>query len=154
MKKWSVGLAVLAFVLVPQALLAQDAEEEGAMSNGIVAMSTFKVPFGEDRAKVMQGIETIMLPQEKANPNVLAFYVLTHFYGADSRDVILVRVYRDWNSVEAPCGEPCQTWWEANQPAEGTPEREEWDDLIAAFSKYYAKHSDELYSADMSLAKN
>lgn len=153
MKKWSVGLAVMAYLSVPQALVAQDAEDEGPMQ-GIVTMSTFKVPLGEDRAKVMRGIEQIMLPQEKANPNVLAFYVLSHYYGADSRDVVLVRVYGDWAAVEAPCGEPCATWWEENQPEEGTAEREEWDDLIATFTKYYSRHSDEMFSANMRLAKN
>ena len=80
--------------------------------------------------------------------------VLQHYYGADARDVVLVRVYRDWASVEAPCGEPCSTWMEENLPEEGTPEREEWDDLVGTFVKYYSRHSDELYSAPLDLSKN
>ena len=70
-------------------------------------MSTMKVPMNEDRAQVMGWIEKMVTPMARANPNIIAFYVLTHYYGADSRDMVLVRVYKDLAAIEAPCGEPC-----------------------------------------------
>jgi hypothetical protein len=154
MKKLTVGLAVAAYLLVPHVAVAQDADE-GPPQTGIVTMSTMKVPLGEDRGMVMEWIEKMVTPMERANPNVIAFYVLQHYYGSDSRDVVLVRVYKDLAAIEAPCGEPCQAYREANPlPEEGTPEREEMMELWQTFMKYNGRHSDEIYSARLDLAAN
>ena len=128
MLKWTVGLAVLAYLAVPQAVAAQEMDD-GPPQTGIVTMS--------------------------ANPNVIAFYVLQHYYGSDSRDVVLMRVYKDLAAIEAPCGEPCQTYREENPlPEEGTPEREEMMELWETFRKYNGRHSDEIYTARLDLAAN
>ena len=154
MLKWTVGLAVLAFLAVPQAATAQDMED-GPPQTGIVTMSTMKVPMGQERAQVMEWIEKMVTPMERANPNVIAFYVLTHYYGADSNDVVLVRVYKDLAAIEAPCGEPCQVYREENPvPEEGTPEREEVMEMWQTFMKYNGNHSDEIYTARLDLAAN
>jgi len=154
MLKWTVGLAVLAFLAVPQAVTAQDMED-GPPQTGIVTMSTMKVPMGQERAQVMEWIEKMVTPMERANPNVIAFYVLTHYYGADSNDVVLVRVYKDLAAIEAPCGEPCQVYREENPvPEEGTPEREEMMEMWQTFMKYNGNHSDEIYTARLDLAAN
>ncbi len=154
MLKWTVGLAALAFLAAPKAAFAQDMED-GPPQTGIVTISTFKVPMNEDRGKVMDWIEKMVTPMERANPNVMAFYVLTHYYGADSRDMVMVRVYKDLAAIEAPCGEPCQMYREENPlPEEGTPEREELMDLWQTFMKYNGKHSDEIYTAHLDLSAN
>jgi len=154
MLKWTVGLAVLAYLAVPQAVAAQEMED-GPPQTGIVTMSTFKVPLGEERAKVMGWIEKMVTPQARANPNIMAFYVLTHYYGADSRDMVLVRVYKDLAAIEAPCGEPCQVYREENPlPEEGTPEREEMMEMWETFMKYNGSHSDEIFTAHLDLAAN
>ena len=92
MTKLTLGIALMACLLVPQAVQAQDMDD-GPPETGIVTMSTFKVPLGEERGKVMEWIEKMVTPMERANPNVIAFYVLQHYYGSASRDVVLVRVY-------------------------------------------------------------
>lgn len=154
MLKWTVGLAVLAYLAVPQAVAAQDMED-GPPQTGIVTMSTMKVPMNEDRAAVMGWIEKMVTPMARANPNIIAFYVLTHYYGSDSRDMVLVRVYKDLAAIEAPCGEPCQIYREENPlPEEGTPEREEMMEMWETFMKYNGRHSDEIYTAHLDLAAN
>lgn len=153
MKKLTVGLAVAAYLLVPHVAAAQDADE-GPPETGIVTMSTFKVPMGEERGKVMEWIDLMVTPMTRANPNIMAFYVLTHYYGADSRDMVLVRVYKDLASIEAPCGAPCDELMAEIVPEEGTPEREEMMELWQAFMKYNGRHSDEIYTAHLDLAKN
>jgi len=154
MLKWTVGLAVLAYLAVPQAVAAQDMED-GPPQTGIVTMATMKVPMNEDRAQVMGWIEKMVTPMARANPNIIAFYVLTHYYGADSRDMVLVRVYKDLAAIEAPCGEPCQVYREENPlPEEGTPEREEMMEMWETFMKYNGRHSDEIYTAHLDLAAN
>ena len=153
MKKFTVGFAALAFLLAPAAAVAQDADD-GPPQTGIVTMSKVKVPLGEDRGKFMQWVERVVAPQARNNPNVLAFYVLEHYWGADSRDVVMVNVYRDWASIEAPCGEPCQTWADEFFPEEGEEGYDELIELWQTFSKYNGRHSDEIYSARLDLAKN
>jgi hypothetical protein len=153
MKKWILSLAVAGYLFAPQFVVAQDGDDDEAPETAVVTMSKFKVPFGEDRGKVMEFIERVTAPAARLNPNVLGFYVLTHNYGADSRDVILVRVYDDFSKIEAPCGEPCETWFEENFPEEGTPERDEIDALGEVFGKYYARHSDEILTSHLDLAK-
>ncbi len=154
MKKWILGLAVAGYLFAPQFVVAQGGDDDGPPPTVMVTMSSFKVPLGEDRGKVLQWIERWVAPQERNNPNVAAFYVLQHYWGSESRDVVMVRVYEDWASIEAPCGEPCSTWAEANWPEEGTPEREEMIDLRRTFFKYNGRHSDEIYSSRLDLAKD
>ena len=64
-----------------------------------------------------------------------------------------MQVYPNLAAIEAPCGEPCQTWAEENMPEEDTPEMEELQELGTHFFQMFAKHSDELYTSEMSRAK-
>ena len=153
MKKLGVLIAAAALLAAPAAGLAQDADD-GPPSTGIVTMTSMKVPLGADRGAVMEWIEKVVAPVTRVNPNVVAFYVLEHYWGHDSRDVVLVSVYNDWADIEAPCGQPCQDWGAANVPEEGTPEREEWNKLQQVYNKYSGRHSDEIFSARLDLAKN
>jgi hypothetical protein len=153
MKKLFLAVTFLAVLVAPRAALAQNAGN-GPPATGIVTISKFQVPLGEDRGKVMEFIERVTTPQERANPNVMAFYVLEHYYGADARDIAFVRVYREFADIEAPCGEACQTWAEENLPEEGTPEFDELNELGQTFMKYYSNHSDEIFSTSLSLSKN
>ena len=153
MKKFAVGLAALALLSAPQVTLAQDMED-GPPQRGIVTTSTFKVPLGEERGMVMEWIERVVAPMARLNPNIMAFYVLEHYYGSDSRDVVLVRVYKDLAAIEAPCGEPCQEYGDANFPEEGEEGYEEMMELWQTFMKYNGRHSDEIYTARLDLAAN
>ncbi|MDP2471688.1 MAG: hypothetical protein Q8W46_12530 [Candidatus Palauibacterales bacterium] len=151
MKKLIVGFAALAFVMVPQALRAQDMDE--APETVVVTVSTTHVPIGEDRGKFMEFVERVVAPQARANPNVLAFHVLQHYYGSNSSDVQIVRVYKDLAGIEAPCGDPCRTWAEANLPQEGAEGYDELRALGDLYFKYFAQHSDEIYTSRTDLSK-
>ena len=152
MKKLTVGLAVLAYVLVPQALQAQDGDD-GPPETVVVATATVHVPLGEARGKFMEYVERVISPQAKNNPNLLAFHVLQHFYGSNSSDVVIVRVWPNLAAIEAGCGAPCREWADANLPDEGEEGREELSELRDVYFKYFAKHSDEVYTSRTDLSK-
>ncbi len=122
-----------------------------------MTISKFHVPVGEDRQKVMQFLEMVMVPQARLNPNILSYRVATHYYGSASTEVLLIAEYPDWAAVEADCGAPCEEWQEANMPAEGTPEYDEMQERWQAWLKYYLGgrhgHSDEIYTVQMNRAK-
>ena len=152
MKKLTVGLAVLAYMLVPQAANAQDGDD-GAAETVVVAMAKMKVPLGEDRGKFMEFVEQYVAPQSRNNPNLLAYHVLEHYYGSNSSEVVLVSVYENLAAIEEPCGDPCSEWWEANAPSEGEEGYDEFVDLRDTYFKYFAKHSDEVYTSDTARSK-
>ena len=153
MRKFGILFAAMALLVGPAAAVAQEMDE-GPPQTGIVTMSTFKVPIGEERGKVMEWIELMVAPQARANPNIMAFYVLQHYYGSDSRDVVMVRVYKDLAAIEAPCGAPCEELMAEIVPEEGTPEQEAMMELWQTFMKYNGRHSDEIYTARLDLAAN
>jgi len=147
-------LTLVPLLLGPTAALAQDSGQ-APPDIRVLQITTFRAPFGEDRQLMMQFINRVIAPQAQNNPNVLTYRVATHFYGRNSTDIKLITEYPDWASVQAPCGEPCQTWAAENIPEQGTPEREEFDEQAAAWNKFFMAggHSDEIFSVNMSRGK-
>ena len=153
MKKMTVGLAVLAYLLIPQVVLAQDAADDGPPERVVVAIATVMVPLGEERGQFMEFVERVVAPQARNNPNILAFHVLEHYYGSKSSEVKLVRVYAGLGAIEEPCGDPCRTWAEANLPDEGEEGYEELSAAGDTYFKFFSKHSDEIYTSRADLSK-
>ena len=146
-------LALALATALPAPALAQDADEPP--ETRVITMAKFQVPPGEDRQKVMRFIDEVIAPQAQNNPHVLTYRIATHYYGSNSTDIVIIAEYPDWESVEAPCGEPCQTWAEENIPEEGTPEREEWNDRAQTWTRYFVGgHTDEVYGTNMRRGKN
>jgi hypothetical protein len=143
------GAVVL--LMTPLAAFAQE-EEEPEPEIHYVTVSIFDVPPGEEGQKVMGFIDAVMVPITKMNPNVLHSSVLQHNWGSNSAEIVLAAEYADWASIEADCAE-CDAWFEETQPEEGTPEREEWDAMAAAFFKAYNGHRDEIYVKNMDRAE-
>jgi hypothetical protein len=118
----------------------------------VLTISSFRVPLGDDRMKVLDYMRKWMLEPAKVNPNVLSYRIIQHFYGSNAQDVAIVAEYPNWAAVTAPC-QPCEAWFQSNTPKEGTPERKAFDESVALFLKYYSSHADQVYNVNMSLAK-
>lgn len=118
----------------------------------VLTISSFRVPLGEDRQKVIDFMRKWMVEPARLNPNILSYRIIQHFYGSNASDVAIVAEYPSWGAINAECA-PCNAWFEANQPKEGTPERKAVDEATALFLKYYGTHRDEVYNVNMSLAK-
>lgn len=145
------ALLALSLVATPMSARAQD--EEPAVR--YVTTSTFDVPMGPERQKVMTFIRNVMVPTARVNPHILSFRVAVHDYGTDSRDVVLIREYASWDAIEAECGKPCDDYWDANPgPEEDTDEGKEWRAAWEAFRDHYATHRDEIYTYRVDMAKN
>jgi len=153
MSKLIVGLAFIALVSLPQRVLAQDADGEDEVETVVVTMSTTHVPIGEDRQKFVGFVREVVAPAARVNPNVIAFHVLQHYYGSNSSDVVIVRVYPNLAAIEAECGTPCQEWADANIPEEGDEGYDHYVDLRDTYFKYFAKHSDEIYTSRSDTSK-
>lgn len=144
--------AAVAFALLtlPAASHAQDDEAEPEFR--YVTTSSFRVPFGDERQRAMVWVDSVMVPTARLDPNLLSLRVATHNYGSNGNDIVFIREYASWAAIDADC-EPCDEWFEARQPAEGTPERETWDRWLADFLAAYSGHRDEIYLVNMNRAK-
>jgi hypothetical protein len=137
----------MALVVPTHALRAQAEPEEPELR--YIVVTTFNVPYGETRQQVDMWIDSVMVPYQRLDPNVLSYRIGEHYFGSSGGDIVIISEYSSWDAIAAPC-EPCDTWFAENEPEEGTPEAEMWDDIFATFIKYYSKHSDEIYVVQMS----
>jgi hypothetical protein len=149
-------LAPAVFLLAacfPDLVSAQDPASQPQQEVRYITVTKFELPQDTtDRRLLMMAIDSFMVPMARMNPNVLSYRVLMHNWGANSNDILIMAEYPNWAAIEAQCP-ACDEWAEAQLPAEGTPERAQWDAIGAAFQRAYAGHSDEIYAAQMRRAK-
>lgn len=142
----AIGIATMFSVVASSTVVAQDAEEAPPTIH-FITTSTFHVPYGGSRPAVMNWIRNVMVPMTRMNDHVVSYRVANHVYGTGGQ-VVFITEYASWDAINATC-EPCNTAFEEMTPAEGTPEREAWDENLAAFLKAYSHHQDETYAVNM-----
>lgn len=152
MRKLPLALsAVAALMLIPAQAMAQDAEPDP--ETRIVTVSSAHVPFGEDRDKFMSVVDTYFVPPSLADPNILAFRVLTHAWGTNVPNFYLVAEYESFTTFDAS-NEWQNAWFEENYP-EGSEERAEADRAFEEdFNPYWSKHTDNILGVRMDRAKD
>lgn len=119
----------------------------------IVAATYFEVPFGQERADFVNFLTEYFLPGYQLNPNVKNFRMLTHNWGSNASSMLLVAEYESFADIEADCGQPCEDYFAQHEaPEEGEAGYDEYQRKLVTFNKYYANHSDEIYSTNMNRA--
>jgi len=144
----ALSLVAVLFIL-PAAVQAQAAPPP---SNHYVTVTKFSAPFSAEGQKVWWWIDSVMVPSAKMNPNIVHYSVGGHNWGSSAGDIVMIVEYANWNAIDADCP-ACNDWYQKRQPAEGTPERQAWDEAQAAFLKHYFGHSDEIYNVRDSRSK-
>lgn len=144
----ALSLVAVLFVL-PAAVQAQDT---AAPQYHFVTVTKFSAPFNDEGGKVWWWIDSVVVPIAKMDPNVVSMQVGGHNWGSSAGDIVMITEFADWNAINADCA-ACNEWFEQRRPAEGTPEREAWDEAAAAYFKHYYKHHDEIYRVRDSRSK-
>ena len=137
-------------VTPPTVFAQEEADPEPVIR--YLTVTTWDFPGGEQGDKAVEWIEKVMVPLNRMNPNVLSARIGFHIWGSNSAQAALISEYADWAAINADC-EPCDAWFEEQQPEEGTPEREEWDAMAQAFFQAYRGHHDEIYLVNMDHTK-
>jgi hypothetical protein len=145
-KPLMIGLAVTFASAAPSTAVAQ-ADAEAPPTLHYITTSTFHLQYGGSRPAAMNYITDVMVPLAKMNDAVVSYRVAQHMYGTGGQ-VVFITEYASWDAINATC-EPCNAAFEEMTPAEGTPERVEWDENLAAFLKAYSHHQDETYAVNM-----
>ncbi|CAN5133538.1 hypothetical protein BH18GEM1_BH18GEM1_15240 [soil metagenome] len=144
-----VGTSVVCTMSAVEPARAQEQEEPTIR---YVAATSFDVPF-YDREKVVSFLEEYFLPGYQLDPRIRNFRMLNHQWGSNASTIVLVAEYDSWADIEADCGQPCDDYdAQHEEPEEGDPGYAEYQEKQAAFQKYYAAHSDEIYTTSMSRA--
>lgn len=151
------SLAIACSTLVLLAPLPLSAQQPGAAVEPelrFISVTTFSAPAGADRQQAIRWIERVMVPTARLDPNILSYRAGGHRYGGNAQEMVIISEYPSWAAMDAEC-EACDEWFEQNRPAEGTPERAEWDEMQQAFLRLYLNHKDEIYTSDVtSFGKN
>ena len=146
------ALTLIAFTTLTTSTAEAQATPQTPADVRIVTISSFRVPLGTDRQAVLDYMGKWMVEPARLNPNVLSYRIIQHFYGSNASDMAIVAEYPNWAAITADCA-ACDAWFQANMPPEGTPERKAVDEAQALFLKYYGTHTDQIYNANMALAK-
>lgn len=149
MMRRRLSLSCCALVLLaPLPLAGQQAGAAAEPEIRFVSLTTFSAPAGEDRRLAIQWVERVMVPLARMNPNILSYRAGGHRYGGNAQELVIISEYPSWAAMDAEC-KPCDEWLERTRPAEGTPERADWDEMQQAFSRLYLAHRDEIYAVNM-----
>lgn len=145
---------VAAAMLAPVPASAQEeGDEDEAAQMRVVTVTTFQVPPYE-RSKVFPFMHEYVMPEAQLNPNVLSYRMMWHNWGSDASQVVIMAEYEDISKLEAPCGPPCEEYFEAHpEPEEGDEGWEAYRAGQKAFEKHYAHHKDEIFVYPMEIAK-
>ncbi len=147
------GVVMLVGWSMPQIALAQDDDDDGPGIRTVHVIS-FELPPLGSRGPFFRFMRDRVEPNIQLNPHVINSRVMTHIYGSNASEIVLVREYASWEDMGAGCGQPCRDYFEANPaPEEGD---DGYDDFVEGrdlFNKYFSNHRDEIYNAFMPVAK-
>lgn len=131
-------LSVLFFLFL--AIFSQPALAQEESQNNIVHVQVWKLksnPMGDDAAAFNE-----MLRQQSSIMNsdsrVINSYVLRHYWGADSRDLVMIAEFKNITELTA-------FYDDLDDLMEKAFSKEELDKGDALFMKYVGHHSDEIY---------
>jgi hypothetical protein len=134
-KLFTCSLLFLSFVLFSSAAVAQSSDEFN-----VVHVQNWKLkeqPMGDD-ATAFNEMLTRQSQVVNSDSRVLNFYVLRHFWGADSRDVILIGEFKNTDDLFS-------FYDDLESLMEKAYSKEVLDKDDALWSRYIGHHSDEIY---------
>ncbi len=104
-------------------------------------MTTFKINIPEDgsRAELMELMNEWTEKIVKENDHIVSERIMRHQSGADSRDMVILTEYKDWNGINAAAdnqNELVNAAW---------ADEEARKEFFGKFNKYFREHSDEIY---------
>jgi len=151
MRRFILGACACALAIFMTTGTAQ-AQQQDSQSRYVIVTS-FDVPYGPDRAKVLSYLNEYFLPGTQHNPTVRNSRVLMHNWGGDAMQVVLVEEYDNWADIMAPCGKPCDDYNAQHKaPEEGEAGYAEYQEKTNLFFKAFSSHSDEIYTTNMNRA--
>ena len=135
MFRFFISTFIFSALLLSSATFAQDSDDFHVVH---VQKWTMKsIPIGDEADSFDE-----MLKKQSGvinnDPRVLSSYVLRHFWGADSRDLVMIAEFKNSEDLFA-------FYKELGSIMEKSFSKEELDKDDALFNKYVGEHADEIY---------
>ncbi len=133
-------LSVFFFILFAIVLTSGTSFAQSSDDAHVVHFQSFKMksmPMGEDG----KAFQEMMLKQAKvinSDSRVVSSYILRHYWGNDSRDLVMVTEFKNSSDLFA-------FYDEMNDLMEKAMPKEELEKGNALWNKYVGEHSDEIY---------
>ncbi len=121
-----------------------------AQDGPIYTVTTWKVDIPENgsNAELTTLLDEFHQKVTLPNENIVSERMMRHLSGSDSRDLIIITEYANWNDIDAAAtrqGELVNTAWETEEARK---------EFFTKFNKYFLMHTDEIYSGMPALSKN
>ncbi|MEY8848512.1 hypothetical protein AB9K26_06840 [Psychroserpens sp. XS_ASV72] len=143
MKTLKITLALVLFLLLAPAITQ-------AQDNTVFTITTWKIHIPEDGTR--EELNTLMAEFQKKitqpNEKIISERAMRHLSGDDSRDLVFITEYANWNDIEAASirqEELIDSAWESDEAR---------DAFFKKFNKYFIMHTDEIYSGINNFDKN
>lgn len=151
MRRTTLGACALALAIFLSFDHSQAQAQE--QNSRYVVVTSFDVPYGPDRGKVLSFLNQYFLPGTQLNPKVRNSRVMMHNWGKNAMQVVLVEEYDTWADIMAPCGQPCDDYNAQHEaPEQGEAGYAEYQEMSDLFFKAFSSHSDEIYTTNMNRA--
>jgi hypothetical protein len=138
---------VMTILSAPRVVQGQEAEPE----TRTLTITGFTIPLGQGE-NFNEYVDTYIIPQTQADPNVLSFRFAQHHWGGGKVNAWFISEYESLEGLAR--SEQFQSdWYDENFP-EGTPEREAAEKATEEdFLPFFSGHFDEITAVNMNRAK-
>lgn len=128
------SIVLIAFFFLSVNNFAQDND------GSYYTMTKFKINIPEDgsQAEFMELMKEWTEKIVKTNDHIVSERIMRHQSGSDSRDLVVLTEYKDWNAINSAADNQSKL-------VNSTWNEEERKEFFGKFNKYFGEHSDEIY---------
>ena len=142
-------MKILKTTLVLALLLMLTPTNASAQDNTVFTVTTWKITIPENgsQAELASLLDEFQKKVVLPNDKIISERAMRHLSGSDSRDLVFVTEYANWNDVEAASvkqGELINSAWKTENDR---------DAFFKKFNKYFVMHTDEMFSGLSNLDK-
>lgn len=114
-----------------------------AQDGPVYTVTTWKVIIPEDgsNAEFNSLLKEFKQKVTKPNSKIISERVMRHLSGSDSRDLVIITEYANWNAIDAAATEQDKLIDKA------WPNESSRKEFFEKFGKYFTMHTDEIYRA-------
>ena len=114
-----------------------------AQDGPVYTVTTWKIDIPENGSNAEFNTLFKEFKQKVTRPNskIISERVMRHLSGSDSRDLVIITEYANWNDIDAAATE------QGKLIEKAWPDENSRKQFFDKFGKYFTMHTDEIYSA-------
>lgn len=138
MKKQVLGITIAIFVVLAFVVQTVNAQEKKSKNYFTIVQWKSVIPDDGTYAE-RDSLLNVMYEAQKSNEKVISRKSMTHVYGDDAFDLVVITEYASWNDIMEAAK------IDSKLMKDRFPDKEERAAFWKALSKYFDGHSDEIF---------